>query len=101
MKNNKMSFATIVGKEKAKERKGYKKLKAQAAAKADKKAKKYNLSYEEEDFQALMYVVRVFYLNVERVEDAKAKGLAYLKALSALKKYAEQPSRVRNVVSLR
>lgn len=50
MKNQKMSFATIVGKEKAKERKGYKKLKAEAAAKADKKAKKYNLSYEEEDF---------------------------------------------------
>ena len=50
MKNNKMSFVSIVGKEKAKERKDYKKLKAQAAAKADKKAKKYNLSYDEEDF---------------------------------------------------
>jgi len=49
MKNQKMSFVAIVGKEKAKERKDYKKLKAQAVAKADKKAKKYNL-YEEEDF---------------------------------------------------
>lgn len=45
-----MGFVAIVGKEKAKERKGYKKLKAEAAAKADKKAKKYSLSYEEEDF---------------------------------------------------
>ena len=51
---NRVSFVAIVGKEKAKERKGYKKAKAEAAAKADKKAKKYNLSYDEEDFQALM-----------------------------------------------
>lgn len=53
MKNQKMSFVEIVGKEKAKERKLSKKAKAHAVAKADKKAKKYNL-YEEEDFQALM-----------------------------------------------
>ena len=49
MKNNKMGFVAIVGKEKAKERKLSKKAKAYAVAKADKKAKKYNL-YEEEDF---------------------------------------------------
>lgn len=50
MKNNKMNFVSIVGKEKAKERKDSKKSKAQAVAKADKKAKKYNfMSYYELD----------------------------------------------------
>ena len=50
MKNNKMNFIAIVGKEKAKERKLSKKAKAHAVAKADKKAKKYGLSYEEDLF---------------------------------------------------
>ena len=54
MKNNKIGFVAIVGKEKAKERKLSKKAKAHAVAKADKKAKKYSLSYEEDLFQSFV-----------------------------------------------